>query len=156
MWDLPRPGLEPVSPALAGRFSTTAPRGKPKRLNNFNESNVEWVWNQVRHLVLPRSNTALLTFCLWGNLSLTILQNYKGVDLDLNPDLSDSKASASIEKIHWGMGRPHKEHGDWNHQKHTSQFGWDPALCDLNLNRDSAFCRQRTGVPNVYYILNVC
>ena len=29
-WDLPRPGLEPVSPALAGRFSTTAPPGKPK------------------------------------------------------------------------------------------------------------------------------
>ena len=29
MWDLPGPGLEPVSPALAGRFSTTAPRGKP-------------------------------------------------------------------------------------------------------------------------------
>ena len=30
MWDLPRPGLEPVSPALEGRFSTTAPPGKPK------------------------------------------------------------------------------------------------------------------------------
>ena len=29
-WDLPRPGLEPVSPALAGRFSTTAPSGKPE------------------------------------------------------------------------------------------------------------------------------
>ena len=29
MWDLPRPGLEPVSPALTGRFSTTAPPGKP-------------------------------------------------------------------------------------------------------------------------------
>ena len=29
MWDLPRSGLEPVSPALAGRFSTTAPPGKP-------------------------------------------------------------------------------------------------------------------------------
>ena len=29
MQDLPRPGLEPVSPALAGRFSTTAPPGKP-------------------------------------------------------------------------------------------------------------------------------
>ena len=29
MWDLPRAGLEPVSPALAGRFSTTAPPGKP-------------------------------------------------------------------------------------------------------------------------------
>ena len=30
MWDLPRPGLQPVSPALAGRFSTTAPPGKPQ------------------------------------------------------------------------------------------------------------------------------
>ena len=29
MWDLPRPGFEPMSPALAGRFSTTAPPGKP-------------------------------------------------------------------------------------------------------------------------------
>ena len=29
MWDLPRPGLEPVFAALAGRFSTTAPPGKP-------------------------------------------------------------------------------------------------------------------------------
>ena len=28
MWDPPRPGLEPASPALAGRFSTTAPPGK--------------------------------------------------------------------------------------------------------------------------------
>ena len=32
MWDLPRPGLEPVSPALAGRFPTTAPPGKPPHL----------------------------------------------------------------------------------------------------------------------------
>ena len=32
MWDLPRPGLEPVSPALAGRFSTTAPPGKPSKI----------------------------------------------------------------------------------------------------------------------------
>ena len=39
MWDLPRPGLEPVSPALAGRLSTTVPPGKPCRallmLQNF-------------------------------------------------------------------------------------------------------------------------
>ena len=31
MWDLPRPGLEPMSPALAGRLSTTAPPGKPQK-----------------------------------------------------------------------------------------------------------------------------
>ena len=35
MWDLPRPGLEPVSPALAGRLSTTAPPGKPNRILNI-------------------------------------------------------------------------------------------------------------------------
>ena len=28
-WDPPGPGLEPMSPALAGRFLTTAPPGKP-------------------------------------------------------------------------------------------------------------------------------
>ena len=32
MWDLPRPGLEPLSPALAGGFLTTAPPGKPPTL----------------------------------------------------------------------------------------------------------------------------
>ena len=31
MWDPPGPGLEPVSPALAGGFSTTVPPGKPGR-----------------------------------------------------------------------------------------------------------------------------
>ena len=30
MWDPPRPGLEPVSPASAGRLPTTAPPGKPQ------------------------------------------------------------------------------------------------------------------------------
>ena len=46
MWDLPRPGLEPVSPALAGRFSTTAPPGKPSthllrpRLNCFSTARI--------------------------------------------------------------------------------------------------------------------
>ena len=30
-WDPPKPGLEPVCPALAGRLSTTAPPGKPNK-----------------------------------------------------------------------------------------------------------------------------
>ena len=34
-WDPPRPGLEPVFPALAGRLSTTAPPGKPYFLYSF-------------------------------------------------------------------------------------------------------------------------
>ena len=28
MWDLPEPGIEPVSPALAGRFLSIGPPGK--------------------------------------------------------------------------------------------------------------------------------
>ena len=30
MWDLPGPGIEPLSPALAGGFLTTVPPGKPR------------------------------------------------------------------------------------------------------------------------------
>ena len=35
MWDLPGPGLKPVSPTLAGGFLTTAPPGKSPE-NVFN------------------------------------------------------------------------------------------------------------------------
>ena len=35
MWNLPRPGLKPVSPALAGGFLTTAPPGKSEALLIF-------------------------------------------------------------------------------------------------------------------------
>ena len=35
MWDLPGPGLEPVSPALAGGFLTTAPPEKPPLVLNY-------------------------------------------------------------------------------------------------------------------------
>ena len=39
MWNLPRAGIEPMSPALAGRFLTTGPPGKPiDGLNNINVS----------------------------------------------------------------------------------------------------------------------
>ena len=39
MWDLPRPGLEPVSPALAGGFLTTAPPGKSLKYIDYLEYN---------------------------------------------------------------------------------------------------------------------
>ena len=43
-WDLPRPGLEPVSPALAGRVSTTAPPGKPQSPLKVEGHHVSWLW----------------------------------------------------------------------------------------------------------------
>ena len=36
MWDLPRPGLEHVSPALAGGFLTTVPLGKSEKVLKAN------------------------------------------------------------------------------------------------------------------------
>ena len=63
MWGLPRPGLEPVSPALAGRFSTTAPPGKPSphiivcRVfwgeSCYFENQEHGGWVQVSSLLLP-------------------------------------------------------------------------------------------------------
>ena len=50
MWDLPGPGLEPTSPASAGRLSTTAPPGKP-RLLIF-----------IKSLIFPYSRFLLMIF----------------------------------------------------------------------------------------------
>ena len=49
MWDLPRPGLEPVSPALAGRLPTTAPPGKPRT-------------TVLIHCFLPNKKTLLIQY----------------------------------------------------------------------------------------------
>ena len=51
MWDPPRPGLKPVSPALAGRLSTTAPLGKPLRLfftKQLQKENVSQLSSKLR------------------------------------------------------------------------------------------------------------
>ena len=46
MWDLPRPGLEPVFPALAGRFLTTAPPGKPRAIS---KESLVFKWDRLQH-----------------------------------------------------------------------------------------------------------
>ena len=45
MWDLPGPGLEPVSPALAGGFLTTAPPGEAPEMA-LNKTQVEYGMGQ--------------------------------------------------------------------------------------------------------------
>ena len=54
MWDLPRPGLEPVSPALAGRFSTTAPPGKPRHGGFVQHYTPRAAWSGAEHVILVR------------------------------------------------------------------------------------------------------
>ena len=49
MWDLPGPGLKPVSPALVGGFLTTAPPGKYFQLC-FGHELFQAVWPQAHHL----------------------------------------------------------------------------------------------------------
>ena len=55
MWDLPRPGLEPVSPALAGRFSTTAAPGKPLYSLDLAQS---WCIAGAQRYIKPFLNSA--------------------------------------------------------------------------------------------------
>ena len=71
MWDLPGPGLEPVSPALAGRFSTTAPPGKPHTdwllyvepsVRPWNESNLIMVYDPFYVLLDRFANIFLRIF----------------------------------------------------------------------------------------------
>ena len=69
MWDLPRPGLEPVSPALAGRFSATAPPGKPSYgfymssnkypsyMTNSIRLLIPWKWNHCSQCIYSKSPT---------------------------------------------------------------------------------------------------
>ena len=57
MWDPPRPGLEPTSPALACKLSTTAPPGKPRvvyilKINLFIYFWLCWVFVAARGLSL--------------------------------------------------------------------------------------------------------
>ena len=57
MWDLPSPGLEPVSPALAGRFSTTEPPGKP--WNAFLNVEVKKGWSVFLYCLILGSAVQL-------------------------------------------------------------------------------------------------
>ena len=54
MWDLPGPGLEPMFPALAGRFLTTAPPGKSPHFLDNNDSTL-----------LRTLSCACVQFILW-------------------------------------------------------------------------------------------
>ena len=51
MWDLPGPGLKPVSPALAGRLLTTAPPGKPQCALFIAQATLSWASNTVVSLM---------------------------------------------------------------------------------------------------------
>ena len=57
MWDLPGPGLEPVSPALAGGFLTIAPPGKSLIIFIYEFSNCEFSYS-LKFICNPKSFVA--------------------------------------------------------------------------------------------------
>ena len=99
MWDLPRPGLEPVSPALAGRFSTTAPRGKPLMWTIFKVF-TEFVTTLLLFYVL--------VFWPWGMWDLSSLtrdqrgpQKVKCQPLDLQGSPSTQSLPSALVSSPW-------------------------------------------------------
>ena len=74
MWDPPRPGLKPVSPALAGRFSTTAPPGKPCRAVSYSSFNILSFFIYCQHLLSAPyvPGTVLSAGCVTIHLILII------------------------------------------------------------------------------------
>ena len=84
MWDLPRPGLEPVSPALAGRFSTTAPPGEPY-LVAFNIFTLSLIFVNLITMCLDVFLLGLIlpgTLCAswtWMTVSFPMLENFSAI-----------------------------------------------------------------------------
>ena len=54
MWDLPGPGIEPVSPALAGGFLTAEPQEKPCRwiLNHWTTMEAQFLINYISKFLM--------------------------------------------------------------------------------------------------------
>ena len=83
MWDLPRPGLEPMSTALAGRFSTTAPPGKPmifyflisRNLWDYLVPCYQYVCDKIethKRFNIPAKITKLFSIKIWNCTNLFI------------------------------------------------------------------------------------
>ena len=68
MWDLPGPGLEPMCPALAGGFLTTAPPGKSSKVSDEQSAD-----NLLEDLLYVTSHFFLAAFKILSlSLALTV------------------------------------------------------------------------------------
>ena len=71
MWDLPGPGLEPMSPALASGFLTTAPPGESQHCNSFSSHPYSLLqnllWELAPKLLLSRGQTFMCLYILVTN-----------------------------------------------------------------------------------------
>ena len=101
MLDIPGPGIEPMSPALAGGFSTTAPPGKPLPFVILRESQ-GWapVWHMVSTVIIiicsiirffwqfncvPQSHKPLKKETLYFRVVLDSQKNFKNSTVPVYP-----------------------------------------------------------------------
>ena len=96
MWDLPGPGLEPVSPALVGGFLTIVPPGKPYLFLILKYS---LYTEDIDHFPL-RLQICLCTYNMRGNVP--------------RPGLS----------IRWARGRPRNTRHTWEGASTLSLLPW--------------------------------
>ena len=100
MWDLPGPGLEPVSPAWADGFLTTVPPGKPLQCVFMQEKSFYWeLFNFVTFG--PCSNRAQYYDVLtWMKL---LSGNMLFIQLRPNKRLGYQNATYDTRWSHWLM-----------------------------------------------------
>ena len=115
--DLPDPGIEPTSPALAGRFLTTEPPGKPKWNNTVKKKPLKASWR-----FLCRSLSCVSGHSLWPPLacschSLSLLV-WEGPRLN-NGSGDGSTPSVGLGAAKWGEMMEHES---------FMAFSWSPAL----------------------------
>ena len=66
MWNPPRPGIEPMSPALAGRLLTTEPPGKPSLyILNMHRRKSKKLLNKLSKIIFPTGETWFLFYAFY-------------------------------------------------------------------------------------------
>ena len=109
MWDFPGPGLEPVSPALAGGFLTTMPPGR----NLLGQALPNYVWRTKSSLPPVFINKVLLEYNHAHSMA-TLLQHQsqdrlcglRGLKYLLSDPLRKSLLSPSLEQEKAGALEP--------------------------------------------------
>ena len=74
MRDLPGPGIEPVSPAMAGGFFTTEPLGKPRNCVSSSEICHDFERKQSISTVLGKLGRTILYLLKWKKLAIEALK----------------------------------------------------------------------------------
>ena len=86
MWDLPRPGIEPTTPALAGGCFTTEPPGKP---HDYTKSSL----TPARATLSPSSAAQQSTHPLQASAATPLKPSSRQCPCRINPSLLDAPSS---------------------------------------------------------------